>query len=359
MATEPETDSPYTNLPPSAFWKTGVVGHSPAAIPDIYRKKFSIDRNAPVATAGSCFAQHIAKHLKARRFSVIDAEPAPPGLSPEIAAKFGYGLFSARYANIYTAQQLRQVVEEAFGTFEPADAVWEKDGRFYDAMRPSVEPRGLSTPEAVHRHREFHLHQVKNVVGAAEIFVFTLGLTEAWIHGASGTAYPTAPGTIAGRYDPNVHVFKNFTFQEIYDDVSAFFHLARDINPQIKFLLTVSPVPLTATASGEHVLSATVYSKSVLRAVAGQLAHENPDVDYFPSYEIITGALSKGAYFEDNLRSIRAEGVAAAMNTFLAQHDDCEEPRETAVEPPVIQTEIDEPEDDVVCEEILLEAFSR
>jgi hypothetical protein len=133
----------------------------------------------------------------------------------------------------------------------------------------------------------------------------------------------------------------------------------------MRFLLTVSPVPLTATASGEHVLSATTYSKSVLRAVAGQLFSERENVDYFPSYEIITGSLSGAKYFEPNLRSVRAEGVEAAMNTFFAVHDPGGSPMALEGDVPVTtrtarHTDSDDEEtDDVICEEALLEAFSR
>jgi GSCFA family protein len=354
--------SPYEGLPPEAFWRTGVVGQSPEAIRGLYRKKFPITRRAKIATAGSCFAQHIARHLRARRFSLVDAEPAPRGLDEQSAAEFGYGLYSARYANIYTARQLRQIVEEACGSFRPADPVWEKDGRFYDAMRPSVEPTGLSSPGAVLDHRDYHLQQVLKVIRSADIFIFTLGLTEAWVHGPSATVYPTAPGTIAGCYDPAVHRFHNFGFAEIHDDLSRFFELAMKENPKIRFLLTVSPVPLVATASGEHVLSATTYSKSVLRAAAGQLFHERENVDYFPSYEIITSALSQAKFFEENLRSVRAAGVAAAMDAFFSEHDDhspgareleARSPRESEDKRSASADE------DVVCEEILLDAFSQ
>jgi hypothetical protein len=353
--------SPYEGLPPEAFWRTGVVGQSPEAIHGLYRRKFPIARSAQIATAGSCFAQHIAKHLRARKFSVIDAEPAPRGLDERSAAEFGYGLYSARYANIYTARQLRQLAEEACGLFSPADPVWEKDGRFYDAMRPSVEPTGLSSAEVVLDHREYHLQQVLRVIRSADIFIFTLGLTETWMHEPSGTTYPTAPGTIAGRYDPAVHRFHNFDFHEVYDDLSRFFELAMKENPKIRFLLTVSPVPLVATASGEHVLSATTYSKAVLRAVAGQLFQERRNVDYFPSYEIITSSLSEAKFFEENLRSVRADGVEAAMNAFFAEHGDRRDAQDIEA-PPRRKSKIARKASsnaDVVCEEILLDAFSQ
>jgi hypothetical protein len=102
----------------------------------------------------------------------------------------------------------------------------------------------------------------------------------------------------------------------------------KSLNPAVRFLLTVSPVPLTATASSDHVLTATTYSKSVLRAVAGQLTQEHADIDYFPSYELIASHWSGGAFFDLNLRTVTSDGVEAAMRLFFSQHD----PQETVAE---------------------------
>lgn len=56
------------------------------APPDnFYRKKFAIDPSMQIMTAGSCFAQHIATHLRKRGFSVIDEEPAPAHLRDRTA----------------------------------------------------------------------------------------------------------------------------------------------------------------------------------------------------------------------------------------------------------------------------------
>jgi len=137
--------------------------------------------------------------------------------------------------------------------------------------------------------------------------------------------------------------------------------MAERANPDIRFLLTVSPVPLTATASGEHVLAATIYSKSVLRAVAGQLFHERANVEYFPSYEIITSSLSRGAYFESNLRSVRADGVKAAMDTFFAQHDqgDALQIGAGKKSAPIVEINNDDEEDALACEEEILDSFAQ
>jgi hypothetical protein len=189
--------SPYEGLPSNRFWKSAVSQDPLRTIAGLYTKRFEICRTDRIATAGSCFAQHIGRHLRKKSFNVIDAEPPEPGLSKEIAARYGYGLFSARYGNVYTARQLYQLAREAFGEFTPADAVLQRGGRFFDAMRPSVEPDGLETADLVRRHRERHLKRVREVFSQAQIFVFTFGLTEAWVERRSGTVYPTAPGTIA------------------------------------------------------------------------------------------------------------------------------------------------------------------
>ena len=72
-------EHPYDQLPPSAFWRTGVSQENPNALKGIYTKKYTIRRKTKIATAGSCFAQHIARHLLKRGYDVLDLEPPPPG----------------------------------------------------------------------------------------------------------------------------------------------------------------------------------------------------------------------------------------------------------------------------------------
>jgi hypothetical protein len=375
--------SPYTGLEPNRFWRTGVSEAHPLTVADLYRKKFAIAASDKIATAGSCFAQHVANYLRTNGFSVMDVEPSPPFLSPETAREFGYGIYSARYGNIYTVRQLLQLARDAQdGTVDELN-VWAKGERFFDALRPNVEPTGFdSAAEAMALRRE-HLARVKRLFQRMKVFIFTLGLTEAWVDKRTGRVFPTAPGTIAGDFDPSVHVFKNFDYGEIYADFVEFQDLVRASNPGVKIILTVSPVPLTATASGNHVLVATTYSKSVLRAVAGSLSDAYPNIDYFPSYEMIASPWSKGFFYEANMRAVNAGGVAAVMRVFFEQHGAAkaeeiradevvrdEKRREKAREDrrskregrPARQRRHAQPEDakadEVVCEDILLEAFA-
>ena len=343
--------SPYSGLPQRAFWRGGVAG-APAVPPDIYRPKFPITADTRVFTAGSCFAQHVGAAMKAAGINVIDAEPARRGLPPETAKRFGYGLYSARYGNLYTVKQFRQLVDELNGA-QPALPIWEKGGRFWDAQRPGVEPEGLASPDLVQEMRAQHLEAVTEALSQADVIVFTLGLTEAWEHIETGTVYPTAPGTIAGSFDPDTFRFVNYGVADILEDFTALEENLAAYNADLKWLFTVSPVPLAATASDQHVLPATVRSKSILRTVCEMLTESSDRIDYFPSYELVTSPAHTTSPFAEDLRSVRPDVVAQIMQSFLAAHGLCEEGHR-----PEEQTPIANLSDDAVCEDILLDAFA-
>lgn len=353
--------SPYIGLAPRAYWRSGVGERDPLDPGDIYRPRFSVTRNMRIATAGSCFAQHVGRALSGAGFHVLDAEPTPAGVPDDLAKRFGYRLFSGRYGNIYTTRQLAQLFDEAEGRLTPALPVWRKGDRFFDAQRPGIEPDGLASEDEVLRHRASHLARLRPMFREANVFVFTFGLTEAWVHRDSGTVYPTAPGTIAGAYDPDVFAFRNFDTIEVLEDFERFRAGLRAINPQVRFLVTVSPVPLTATASDAHVEVATCYSKAVLRSVCGMLTARHDDIDYFPSFEIITSQNARGAYYQPNLRNVSPLGVETAMRTFMrAQGVEPGAARPAAGAPARRRARpAPRPAEDVQCEDALLEAFAR
>jgi hypothetical protein len=342
--------TPYDALEPEAFWRSAVAEQDPGRLRNLYQPKFKIDPLARIASAGSCFAQHVGRSLKANGFHYLDAEPPPIFLPQADHSKFGYGLFSARYGNIYTTRQLRQLVERAYGRFEPQDGIWETDGRFYDAFRPSIEPGGFSSPEELLALRQAHLNAVRNLLASADVFIFTLGLTETWLSRSDGAAYPMCPGTVAGTYDESRYVFHNLTYEDVVDDMRHVIGALREVNPRLQMLLTVSPVPLTATATGQHVLLATMASKAILRAAAAHLTASHEFVDYFPSFELIFGIQARGAYYEANLRSVRTSAVDMVMSHFFAQHGKGQADPSADVQARRREEE-QALEDDVVCDE--------
>jgi len=287
---------------------------------------------------------------------VLDVEPPPLGLPSERHLGYGYSMYSARYGNIYTLQQLLQLAREAFGEFSPHDSWWHKGDRVMDAQRPNVEPQGFRTVAEAHDHRVHHLTKVRQLFLQMDVLVFTLGLTEAWVHAPTGTLYPLAPGTVAGRFDPAVHQFRNFGYGDAVSAFEQFEDLLRRHRPLRsvpRFILTVSPVPLVASASGTHVLPATTYSKSTLRAVAGDLCQSRDYVDYFPSYEAITHPGARGVFYDANLRTVRSAGVDTVMAIFFSQH----QPQHSSANAGA--TQASPSGEGVQCEEALLEAFGN
>ena len=309
-------DHPYARAAPYQRWRQAVGQMAPGDVDPAVGCKFRIARTDRIATAGSCFAQHIARSLQQSGFDYLVTEAAHPLLPPELAREFGYGIYTARTGNIYTARQLLQLWHRAAGRLQPQDDCWERDGRFYDPYRPAIQPNGFATRQEYQLDRTRHFAAVRRAFESMDVLVFTLGLTEAWANAGDGCVYPVCPGTAAGVFDPDRHTLLNFSVAETVADMRAFFDDVRAINPGVRMVLTVSPVPLAATALDRHVLVSTTLSKSVLRVAADVLAAD-PDVLYFPSYEVVTGSFSRGRYFAEDVRTVTEAGVDHVMRLFL------------------------------------------
>jgi hypothetical protein len=124
----------------------------------------------------------------------------------------------------------------------------------------------------------------------------------------------------AGQFDAGRHGLKNLRVAEISRDMREAFDFIRARNASVRFIVTVSPVPLVATAENRSVLTSTTYSKSALRVVCEELAAEHADVAYFPAYEVITGNYARGRYFANDLRSVTEEGVGHVMRLFMKHY---------------------------------------
>jgi hypothetical protein len=310
--------NPYADLPDFAFWRRAVSRIDAAAFDPITEVPFGIAQSDRVATAGSCFAQHISRTLAKEGFNFLVTEAGPQSAG---AVDQNYGVFPARFGNIYTVRQLLQLFQRAYGLFAPVDRAWlRSDGKFVDPFRPQIQDAGFETPELLEADREAHLVAVQEMFETCDVFIFTLGLTEAWISREDGAVFPLAAGVVAdgsGEYG-----FENFSIESMVSDLTRFFGMLRDVNPEVRAILTVSPVPLIATFEPRHVLVSTTYSKSALRVVAEIAARSLEDIAYFPSYEIITGPQARGRYYADDLRDVTPEGVAHVMSVFKRHYLD-------------------------------------
>lgn len=310
--------TPYSELPENAFWRKAVAAKGALNYENLWQSKWVLPSDAAFSTYGSCFAQHISRALISREMNWVNTEPAPGKVSDDLARKYNYGIYSARTANIYSTAQLRRWCELAMQPERIVDVeIWENDGRYRDCLRPAIEPDGFGSESEARASLLSTVRSFRRSIESADVFIFTLGLTEGWENSETGSIYSVCPGTLGGTFDTRVHKFRNYDYPSSMADLQKALEIMSDIRAELKVLLTVSPVPLVASASGNHVLSATTYSKSVLRAVAGSLAEHDERVDYFPSYEIISAPPTRAMFFEPDMRSVARQGVELVMGHFF------------------------------------------
>ena len=88
------------------------------------------------------------------------------------------------------------------------------------------------------------------------------------------------------------------------------------LRPGLRYVITVSPVPIGVSFSGVDPAIATIRAKSMLRTAAQQFADAHDEVDYFPSYEMITFSPRPTAYAVD-CRHVRNCAVNSVVGFFM------------------------------------------
>lgn len=332
--------TPYSEKSEKSFWKTGVanIDLGKAPFQSIHNLLISKDNNS-ISSVGSCFAQHVGKWMIENNYPFNRSK-----LDSRQISSFAFG-------NVYTPRCFLQWL-----TLDPAhshrfDIFYDKNAeRYIDQLRPNVYPDGFSSEEALRKARISAKNELFDTLTATNVLIFTLGLTEAW-KDIDEVFYPSCPGVIAGEFNDEIFTFHQFNYNEIKSDLLLIKDIIQGINPQIKVILTVSPVPLTATASDKHILVASQYSKSVLRAVAGYLADNDEVFEYFPSFEIITVNNVNDFRFNENRRTVSNQAVEYVMSHFKSAFSDNEITQ--------AQNNSEKNHQETVCDEERLDALNK
>ncbi len=335
-----------------AFWKSAVSAKHPDKITGLWTPKNPVKPESKIATLGSCFAARMGQAITSNGFNWFNAEPGPGMLSAPIRRQYNYDIFSARTGNIYSIAMFHQWFNWALSNVDVPSEVWQNKERFYDPFRPHIEPEGFVSAAELETSRRVTLEAIRKIVAKADVLILTLGLTETWIHKELTYAFAMFPGVIENCFDESLHVFANDSFVRQKNLLHRVVTLLHQHNPDLHIVISLSPVPLIATATGQHVLVSNTSSKSVLRSVAGEVASEHSYVDYFPSYEIITAAPFGGKYFHENLRTVTDLGVKKVMDEFFGY-------KQMTTSSAVQTMQSFENEDDDLCEELLLAKFNN
>ena len=246
--------------------------------------KFPLAASARFASGGGAVARHMGVELRQHGLEYRDVEPAPEFMSADDALRFGYGFHSARFGTLQTSRQLLQLAQRAFLGTASRSGIWKAPhGRWVDAFRPTTEDQGFGSAEEVLAMRQSHLAAVRQLFLTTDVLLFTLGLSAAWEDVTDGLVYPSWPGKLDSEFIPQKYRLRQLAVTEIQVDLEEFMQLVRSYNPDMRMILSISPLTEPTHASDDPRLRATAQSQAILQAAATALRDSNDAVDFFPS----------------------------------------------------------------------------
>ena len=129
---------------------------------------------------------------------------------------------------------------------------------------------------------------VREALSQAQFVVYTLGVAPAFFHRETGRFRPHEPQDFKQFEFLRDYVYRTTTVEENVANLRAIRGLLRKAQPEAKLVLTVSPVPFTATFEMDSAIVADCISKSTLRAAAHEFLKEPAaDAIDWPSFEIV------------------------------------------------------------------------
>jgi hypothetical protein len=248
-------------------------------------------RTDPVFAMGSCFAREIESRL-------IDVGATVCSLDHSLdRAEFTdrSGRVRHGFLHRYTPASMLQEFRAAFGLLPE----WSEDALIFPRRRGLFGgggavfdlnyafPPGLDYSLEAARTRRGIAHALVRNAATARLIILTLGLTESWLHRPSGLyVNAIAPAVLAAAPEAfELHIPTAAEVEACLEEIYAVLRRSQ-AGDGFDFVVTVSPVPMSATFTAQDVVVANMDSKSTLRAAAGAFAGRRKNTHYFPSYEM-------------------------------------------------------------------------
>jgi hypothetical protein len=292
---------------PAGRWHEHIGRFSRDIVEVSQTAKFAIAPDDRFFCIGSCFARNIEEHLIYRGVDVLSRKIICP--------KEEWPNRVNGFVNKFTTQsmhnEIRWVLERP--TID-AELFSEQESGWIDLqLCPGTAP--VSLDRAMER-RAYLTDDYFDRIRKASVVVLTLGLNEVWFDRAIGRHLNAPPSYFATRREPERYELHITDVEENVVELSAIRALLMTLNPDVKMIVTVSPVPMSDTFSGKDILLANTYSKSTLRCAAEIFSSSHDNVGYFPSYDIISLSPRSAVYGADCLHVSDAV-VGRMMQTFL------------------------------------------
>jgi thioredoxin-like negative regulator of GroEL len=282
----------------------------PIALPE-FEAPFKIEPGESIFTIGSCFARNVEVELMRRGFHVPVRD---------LFKREEFQDLDINIINNYGTPSIYNEIAWAFGEqpFNPEDHIVEvSPGKFVDLHQPPTMRPG--TREAVVKKREAIIDATRSAKDC-RVVIMTLGLTEVWFDTKTGYYLNLIPRPSLAKAEPNRFQLHVLSYEETFDYLNrAILLLKKHGRPDLRVVLTVSPVPLEMTHRQIDVLLANTYSKAALRVAAESVIAAHPFVAYYPSYESITISDRRRA-FRDDMRHATNELVAINVGRMVAAY---------------------------------------
>jgi len=228
---------------------------------------FPISHSSKVVSLGSCFAQTIGSKMQAAKFEVL--------VNP----------FGTLFHPLNLADLLKQAIPAA--QMDPLGVV-EREGVFVHYGAHSDVKGGTRTElEDNYTRQMLALH---HSLKEATHLVLTLGT--AWIY--THREYRR----VANCHKQPAALFdkKLSSLEELEKGLRPVLRFLTQLQPNLKIILTLSPVRHTKEGISENQLS-----KSLLRVLCAQLEQQLEAVTYFPAYEIMVDELRDYRFYKSDL----------------------------------------------------------
>jgi hypothetical protein len=240
-----------------------------------------LDRNTRFFTMGSCFARNLAKSLRDRGYAAFHME-----ISEYINTTFANRVF----VDWLSGADIDPAVRDRIVELLPAQ--WSKENTL-------------------------------EIIRTSGVFILTLGVAPAFFDRATGEFVLPRPTALNARALAEKYLFRTTTVQENVDNVLYLINFIRSVSPDIKIVVTVSPVPLIASFEYESAVQADCLSKSTMRLVAHEVVNNSnvKNILYWPSFEVFRWAGSNASSFyaaDDGAAwHVSEDKVAGTIKTFV------------------------------------------
>jgi hypothetical protein len=160
-------------------------------------------------------------------------------------------------------------------------------------------------------------------ISKSQVFILTLGVAPAFFDANTGEFVLPRPSSLNSRTLAEKYKYRNTSVKENVENVKYLIKFIRRLSPQIKIIVTVSPVPLLASFHHESTIQADCLSKCTMRLVAHEIVCESDikNIIYWPSFEIFrwAGSNSSDYYAADDGAAwhVSEDKVSTTINSFV------------------------------------------